>query len=131
MFLLIMVRLAQAIISPASDWTGHGTMPAGTQAISIVVLLLGVLVVWLFWQGRYWARQFVFGMSCVAVAKLLYLRETWSWSHTSGYLTVAAALLGAFLLWYLETRAVRAWFIDRYAADRPAELDSSHDLTIP
>jgi hypothetical protein len=120
-----MVRLVQIIVSPKSNWTGHGTMPAGMQAISIVLMLLEIAGVWFFWQGRYWARQFVFAMSCVQVVNLLHIGETWSRSRASGYLAVANAFLGAVLLWYLETRAARDWFVRRTAADGPETLETS------
>jgi hypothetical protein len=126
-----MGQLVQIIVSPASGWTGPGSMLAEMQVISIVLLVLEVLVVWFFWHGRYWARQLVFAMSCVAVANLLHLGETWSRSHASGYFAVANAFLGAFLLWYLETRAARAWFLDSSAVDGPAELDSPPNRTTP
>jgi hypothetical protein len=129
MFLSAIVRLVQIIVWPTSGWMGGGSPPTGIHALSIGLMFLEALVVWFFWRGRYWAQQFVFAMSCVSIVNLLSLGQMWSRSNAHGYWIVANALLGAFLLWYLGTRAAMAWFCETHASQDPAELDSLTSLT--
>jgi hypothetical protein len=119
MILSVIVRLVQIIVWPTSGWMGHGSPPTGIHALSIGLMFLEALVVWFFWRGRYWARQFVFAMSGVSVVNLLSLGQMSSRSPAYGYWIMANALLGAFLLWYLGTRAVRAWFCETPASQDP------------
>ena len=74
------------------------------------LVLFEVLAVCFYWLGRSWARQLVL-MGCVFyLIGLKNLHEQWNHSHFGAELSVAAALLAVFLVWYLNIREVRTWF---------------------
>ena len=117
MVLSAIAQLALIMVSPALSWTGPKPAPAWTQSVSVAILLLEMVAVWFFWQGRNWARLLVISMSAVCVARLLQFGEIWSRSHTYGCLVAANALLGIALGGYLATSTGSAWFCSRPEAE--------------
>ena len=86
--------------------------PRGLSS-SALLLLCGTMVVisfvvlWYFWLGRNWARWLVLATSVLALANLTLLG---SLELAEKVLIVAEAALAVWLLVWLNTRAVRAFF---------------------
>ena len=72
-----------------------------------ILILIGYVFLWFYWKGRNWARIAVLLTSVLTIYNLRY----WHHSNASGQLMIASeALLGAFLLYWLNTAAVREYF---------------------
>jgi len=88
----------------------------GVVAMVLLVILWGYVVIWNYWQGRNWARLFVMFTSIVTILNLLAITvlfvigRLYSSSVLYHLVIVANAALGAFLLYWLNKRDVRAWF---------------------
>ncbi len=120
----IFIYLVQALIRPFG----------GAQAASIFERLLvgvsfglAVLIVWLYWKGQDWGRILVLLWSFAIAAK-----EISAFIDRNGDLTslmsqpvrFAQAIMAIFLLYFLNTRAVRAWFKKMSAS--AADLIADH-----
>jgi hypothetical protein len=70
--------------------------------------VIGYLVLWFYWKGRNWARLLVLLTSLLALYNLRY----WSLRGIAGRIMLGAeAALAIFLLYWLNTRRVREFFI--------------------
>ena len=79
------------------------------------VIFVGYVFIWFYWKGRNWARIAVLLVSCLSILQI------GAWNNisrsrailtTPAHLTLAArAVLGAVLLYWLNTRPVRAFFM--------------------
>jgi len=78
----------------------------GVSLIAFTVVV-GYLVLWNFWEGRNWARQLVLLTSVLTLFNLFMLRGA---SPLQGAVLVMETILGGFLLYWLNTEAVRAYF---------------------
>jgi hypothetical protein len=98
------------------EWTRRGVV---VMVASMV--LLGYVVLWYYWQGRNWARQFVMFTSILTIVSFLAMlvesivlfvteREYSPYVLNHAVVAVANAALGAFLLYWLNTKDVRVWF---------------------
>jgi hypothetical protein len=98
------------------DWTRRGVV-----VMVASVVLLGYVVLWYYWQGRNWARQFVMftsimtivgflGLLVVTVLLLVTEREYRLYVQDRAAVAIANAALGAFLLYWLNKKDVRNWF---------------------
>jgi hypothetical protein len=72
-----------------------------------VIAAISFVVIWFFWRGRNWARWLVMATSVLALVNL--------WAFGSARpaekaVLVAEALLGAWLLYWLNTPAARTFF---------------------
>lgn len=92
------------------------------------VIGIGFVVIWFYWQGQSWARNTVLLYSALSI---LNLRMMWHMASVSKLFLVtpthvllaSRALLGASLLFWLNTRSVRQFFksnseIPRHASPR-------------
>ena len=79
-----------------------------------VVIGIGFVFIWFFWQGKNWARIAVLIYSAICIWNLIawsrltsnpYLRST-----PTQVLLASRAVLGVVLLFWLNTRAVREFF---------------------
>ena len=73
-----------------------------------VTIAIGYLVIWFYWKGRNWARILVI------LTSLLSLYNLRHWNHSGIVERVmigAKAILGIFLLYWLNTPNVRAFFV--------------------
>jgi len=70
-------------------------------------ILAGYVVLWYFWQGRNWARWLVLLTSVLALLNLGYLPSA---SGPQRVVIVIEAVLGAYLLFWLNTGPARAFF---------------------
>ncbi len=75
--------------------------------VSSVILLLSFVVIWFYWKGRNWARWLVL-LTCLLA--LLNLTSLPSFPVLAQTVIVGEAALGAFLLVWLNTPAVRSYF---------------------
>jgi len=76
------------------------------------LILLGYVFIWFYWQGRNWARISVIVCSLIAVSNLTAWNSakpgTIMWSR---HLMIGSeALLGLFLIYWLNTSRVRSFF---------------------
>ncbi len=92
------------------DW--HASHAIARFLSFTAVILVGYFVIWCYWQGENWARIFVIWCSALAVLNL----SDWNDVHLgkiamARYLMLASdAGLGLFLLYWLNTSAVRVFF---------------------
>jgi hypothetical protein len=78
-----------------------------------VVLVGGYVVLWFFWQGRNWARWLVLFTSLVALFNLTLLGLAFVRGVATTFLQIVVvieAAFGAFLLYWLNTAPVKAFF---------------------
>jgi hypothetical protein len=79
-----------------------------------VTIAINYLVIWFYWKGRNWARILVL------LTSLLCLYNLRHWNHggiAERIMIGAEALLAIFLLYWLNTPMVRAFFRRQPAAD--------------
>jgi hypothetical protein len=87
--------------------------PLGLFIIYTLFICGGYLVLWFFWRGSNWARWLVQITSLLALWNLWELRKPIPPQFQSGVqapMVTAEALIALFLLYYLNTGAVRTWF---------------------
>jgi hypothetical protein len=96
------------------DWTNpHARV---TFALFTCLILLGYLFIWFYWKGRNWARIAILLTSLLTVFNLLSLNRG---NFVNKVMVISEALLGIFLLWWLNTGTVR-----RYFAQNPPRRNS-------
>ena len=71
------------------------------------------IVLWSFWEGRNWARWLVLLNSVLTVFNLFLLRNA---TPLQGAVLVMETMLGFFLIYWLNTTAVREYFRNGGAA---------------
>lgn len=71
------------------------------------------VVLWYFWEGRNWARWLVLLTSVLTVFNLSMLPR---FTPLQGAVLVMETMLGLFLIYWLNTRAVRHYFTSGGAA---------------
>jgi hypothetical protein len=117
---LVATTLAMAVLNLGGfvgiEWTRRGVV-----AMVASVVLLGYAVIWYYWQGRNWARQFVMFTSILTIVNFLAMlvisvvlfvteHEYSPYVLNHAVVAVANAALGAFLLYWLNRKDVRVWF---------------------
>jgi len=90
------------------DWSSPHAI--AIFVIFTLLIAIGYVVIWFYWQGRNWARLLVLLTSLLTIWNLRGLPRA---SRIERVMIVAEALLGIFLLIWLNTRDVRAFFRDR------------------
>ena len=100
-----------------SEW------PVGVS-VALLALFIGggYVALWYFWRGRNWARWLVMVTSGVALLNLLLLLMPVS-AIVRGVIVIEA-VLGGFLLYWLNTRAVRAFFVRERPVDPAPQAGS-------
>lgn len=73
----------------------------------VACFMVSFLVLWYYWQGNNFARILVIGTSVVS---LISLYDIVKYSSIQRSLIVAEAVLGLFLLWWLNTSNVKKYF---------------------
>lgn len=119
------VTLAMCILNPTgfAFLEGSGVAPVILVPVFGFIMLLGYVVLWYFWKGRNWARWLVLVTSGVALLNLPLLATA---SLIQNVVIVAEAAMGVFLLYWLNTRAVRGFFTSKSPGG--AGQDSEHEL---
>ena len=87
--------------------------PAHFDLFDLYVQCLAAVFLWFYWRGHNWARWLVMIQSLVCILSLLGLKKRWEETHLGGTVFVYDALLSVFLLGYLNTKRVRAWFVHK------------------
>jgi hypothetical protein len=95
-----------ATAAAATPFAVGGLMKVG----GIVGSLIGLLFVFLYWKGYGWVRWVVMIYCVLTLVSLLGIRKAMQMSHLIGVSDVLKALLALFLLYYLNTEPVKAWF---------------------
>jgi hypothetical protein len=89
----------------------------GVLVMVLLVILWGYVVIWNYWRSRNWARLFVMFVSILTILNFLMatvlfaIGRLYRSSVPYDSVIVANAALGAFLLYWLNKRDVRAWFL--------------------
>ena len=106
---LTAITLAMCALNP----TGFLFVPqadASTSSVTIafaVIMVLSYIVLWNFWHGRNWARLLVLVTSGIALLNLLSLPTA---TAIQRVVIVVEAVLGAYLLVWLNASPTRAYF---------------------
>jgi hypothetical protein len=82
-------------------------MRVGLSVLLIAIFGIGYCVVWFYLQGRNWARIAVLVMSVFSLLDLATLATS---RPKNTFLVGAWGLLGAFFLYWLNTRPIREFF---------------------
>ena len=101
------VTLAMCLLNVAGLVFLEKPVPAALVAVAGALIVATWLVLWSFWKGRNWARWLVLLTSGVALLNLIGLVSA---SPVQQLVIVIEAALGAFLLYWLNTRRLRAFF---------------------
>jgi len=103
------VTLAMCVLNPTGFVfiKGSGVGAAILVPVFSLIMILSYVVLWYFWRGRNWARWLVLVTSGVALLNLLGLATA---SAIQKVVIVIEAATGGFLLYWLNTRAVRGFF---------------------
>ena len=96
------------------DWTRKGA--AFTFVVFTILIGLGYVFVWFYWKGHNWARIAVLVTSVLAVLNLRFVGRG---NTISKVMVITEALLGIFLLWWLNTRQIRSYFARTRSAPIP------------
>ena len=75
-----------------------------------VYAVIALVCIWFYYSGKEWARWVVMIVSVLELLSLISIAKTFAASHAVGANAIAQALLAAFLLYYLNTAPIRAWF---------------------
>jgi hypothetical protein len=98
---------ALVTLNTLAYWTIMPGTP-GLVAAQVILISVGYLGLWFYWKGRNWSRWLVMIWSVVAIWTLQDWHR-WSGLAVHGMITVDA-ILGCFLLYWLNTKAVRQYF---------------------
>jgi hypothetical protein len=88
-----------------------------TLAINIFTVVVSYLVLWFFWKGRNWARLCVLVISFISVINLLSINHPHGIVIVYDSIVLAWAVLGCFLLYWLNLADVRDWFKSQKNSD--------------
>jgi hypothetical protein len=87
------------------DWTKPHTREQ--FIIFTFLILVGYVFIWFYWTGRNWARIAVLLTSVLSISNVRF------WSHYTAIgrgMIASEAILGVFLLYWMNTAAVKAFF---------------------
>jgi hypothetical protein len=91
--------------------------PASPQMIAMVVhasvflgAIIGAIFIFLYWKGYSWVRWAVMIYCLFPLVSLISIKKTFAISPISGASVIINVVLAIFLLYYLNTEPVRAWF---------------------
>ena len=104
------LTFTMCVLNPAGllFFEGSGVPRAIWIPAALSVILFSYVVLWFFWKGRNWARWLVLITSGLAVFNLMLLPTV---STLQRVVIVVEATVGAALLFWLNTPAVRGFFI--------------------
>ena len=99
--LLMMLSLAAGLVISYV----HGE----TSVIFCAVIIAVSVITYFYWTAHNWARRLVLIYSFLCVIPVRLVHHQWVLIRFS-WVAVGQALLAIYLLWYLNTRPIRAWF---------------------
>jgi hypothetical protein len=91
---------------PFIDWD-DADLPVFMAASFTVLVIASYWVLWFYWRGRNWARWLVLATSLLELWNVTLLPSSTS---LEAVILGAEAILGGFLLYWLNTAPVRQWF---------------------
>jgi len=104
----VLMSITNAMGWAIIDWS----MPKAQILFIIftISIFIGYIVIWFYWKGRNWARILVLPASLIS---LYNLRD---WNHGGAMARImigTEAILAVFLLYWLNTRPIRAFFTNQ------------------
>jgi len=116
--LALTVVLMGLIYAVAMLWIAFRPVPGSNNLTRFLfftlVMCVGYVVIWFYWKGRNWARIAVLLVSASSILTLsAWNRVPWPsgfWTTVAHGLLAVRALLGLFLLYYLNTRPLLEFF---------------------
>jgi hypothetical protein len=101
----ILMAITNAMGWAIIDWSKPH---AATVFVVFTILIMGgYFVIWFYWKGRNWARILVLLTSLLSIHNLRYFVRS---GITERVMIGVEAALAAFLLFWLNTRGVKAFF---------------------
>ena len=86
------------------------TIAAFAHIAFAVYAVIALVCSWFYYSGKEWARWVVMIVSVLVLLGLINIVKTFAASHLSGADAIAKDLFAVFLLYYLNTPPIRAWF---------------------
>src|SRR4029077_17322656 len=104
----VLMSITNAMGWAIIDWS----MPKAQILFIIftISIFIGYIVIWFYWKGRNWARILVL------LASLISLYNLRDWNHGGAMARImigTEAILAVFLLYWLNTRPIRAFFTNQ------------------
>jgi len=96
-----------------SGFVGVQRSDRGELVAALFFILCGYIVLWYYWQGKNWARIFVLLTSTLAILNVSRILRPYGSAVLYNSFIVVEATLGVFLLYWLNTKDVRNWFMRR------------------
>jgi hypothetical protein len=93
---------AYVFVDPKSPYLAIGL------SVGTTIVLLSFVILWHYWHGKNWARVLVMITSLVSILNLLGIKKH-NMAQTT--LIVMEAVLGVYLLWWLNVRKVKSYFL--------------------
>lgn len=93
---------AYVFVDPKSPYLAIGL------AVGTTIVILSFVILWHYWNGKNWARVLVMITSLVSILNLLGIRNH---NMAQATLIVLEAALGVYLLWWLNVREVKSYFL--------------------
>jgi len=95
---------------PDNPMVSPSMVATATHIIGICVSVIAAVCVFFYWKGHEWARWVVMIDAVLVLLGLYNVGKTWPMSHLAGGIKIGQAILAVYLLWYLNTAPVKAWF---------------------
>src|SRR5438552_19183078 len=101
----VLMSITNAMGWAIIDWSKRNA--SITFIVFTVLIFVGYAVIWFYWKGRNWARILVLLTSILS----LYNVSGWVHCRTMARIMISSeAMLAVFLLYWLNTKAVKAFF---------------------
>jgi hypothetical protein len=94
----------------ANPMVTPGMIASIGHSSAIVGSIIAAICVYFYWKGHEWARWLVMIDAVLVLLLALGIRTTWANSTLGGMVTIGKTILAIYLLWYLNTAPVKAWF---------------------
>jgi len=108
------VLLVNLVARCAFSLTGYWFVPRGAERVRIsivsdaIFILFGYRVLFFYWRGRNWARILVLLTSLLSIFNLFLLSRPHAFPRQA--VIVGEAVLGVFLIYWLNTREAKEFF---------------------
>jgi hypothetical protein len=116
---MVLSMVLGIVLSPTIPVPANVTRSSNVDSLlGWVFIALEFLVIYFYWDARNWARLvtlicsgwFLLGLVMLSLLPIPWIHHA-MWGRPLFFVrTVGDSLLAIYLLWYLNTRAIRAWF---------------------
>jgi hypothetical protein len=114
MCLFLVIGLVMTFTRPLPVMPSSAMSPSAMAGMvhifAAVFTIIAAVCVWFYWSGQEWARWIVMADCVFTFFGLTHISKSWATSHLGAIVTICQVLLAIFLLYYLNTAPVRAWF---------------------